>query len=73
MTKLRSDPELLRESEELLKDCVKLEDALLAFPSLSEGAIRKAALYGSIRTPARGLYYMPDLKTLELRQWKVEK
>jgi len=65
----RSDPELIRESEELLKDCVDMTHALLACPRLSDPVIRKAALYGSVRTPARGLYYLPDLRVLEKRKW----
>lgn len=66
----RSDPALVRESEELLRDCVNMDAALLACPSLTARVIRKAALYGSVRTPARGLYYLPDLRVLEKRKWR---
>lgn len=73
MMSLRSDPALKSESEEILKECVNMTDALLMFPSLSDAAIRKAALYGGVRTPARGLYYIPDLRVMEQRRWTGEK
>ena len=69
-TSPRSERELVQESDELLKDCVDMTHALLACPSLTDQAIKKAALYGAVRTPRRGLYYIPDLKVLEASQWK---
>jgi hypothetical protein len=69
MTLSRSDPKVLLEGDEILKRCVSMEIALLDFPNLSSRIIYKAALYGAIRTPTRGLYYMPDIQALSLRKW----
>lgn len=60
----RSDPNLAAEGAALLKLCVTIEEALSLFPSLTDGAIKRAALYGQVRCPRRGSYFRADLETL---------